>query len=220
MERPTGFSFEQYQQMFALDDAGLQGRILDLGGGFSTFNCQGRAAGYDIVSFDALYELSPAKINDRVDAWCLDLVQQGLACDSELSQAYCADLAERSRQFSQDVQSDQAQGHYLSQWQDIDKLSDSSFSCVVAPYYFFHSVAGSLDDHIDVINVLCRVATELRIFPLLAESGKAPEQLGPLMLALQQQNLALEVVTVDGEMPYGSGAMLRVTSQLCEVKIV
>ena len=67
------------------------------------------------------------------------------------------------------------------------------------------------------IRELCRVAFEVRIFPLSNNSGKMPDELGWLMLFLQQNHFGIEVREVSYKALQGSSAMLRVWNQTCAV---
>lgn len=67
------------------------------------------------------------------------------------------------------------------------------------------------------IKELCRIATEIRIFPLLDSVGKISDELGPLMLYLQKNNFGVEVRAVSCKAEHGDNALLRIWSQTCEV---
>ena len=68
-----------------------------------------------------------------------------------------------------------------------------------------------------VVSELCRVAEEVRVFPLLTEKGELSEQLGPLMLELQQRNFGIEIRQVEFENLNGGNAMLRIWARECSV---
>jgi hypothetical protein len=68
----------------------------------------------------------------------------------------------------------------------------------------------SLGFHIDSMRELCRVAGEVRVFPLLTLGGKPSPHLAPVRSALQAEGWASEVVAVDYELQRGGNQMLRV----------
>lgn len=68
-----------------------------------------------------------------------------------------------------------------------------------------------------LIDELCRVATEVRVFPLLDEQGKLAETLGLAMVDLQQKNFGLEIRQVSYHQLKGSNAMLRIWAKECSV---
>ena len=61
---------------------------------------------------------------------------------------------------------------------------------------------------------LCRVANEVRIFPLLDMVGKTSEHLAPLLLALAQAGLAMRIEKVAYEFQKGGNQMLRVRRKI------
>ena len=68
------------------------------------------------------------------------------------------------------------------------------------------------------ITELCRVAQEVRLFPLLDRSGEIAEVFGPVMLAMQQANYGIEVKQVpDKKGQLETNAMLRIWAKACLV---
>lgn len=67
------------------------------------------------------------------------------------------------------------------------------------------------------IRELCRVAQEVRIFPLMDRCGKMRDEFGLLMLFLQKNHFGVEVREVPYKTSQGSSAMLRIWSQTCTV---
>lgn len=89
------------------------------------------------------------------------------------------------------------------------------FDLVLCTDFIFHH-ALSHEKITEIVKELCRVAEEVRIFPLLNHQGKMSDALGPLMLMLQKKNYGVEVRQV----PYQSGnAMLRIWGVECEVSV-
>lgn len=79
-------------------------------------------------------------------------------------------------------------------------------------FIFYHS--HSSEEIAVLVEELCRVASEVRIFPLMDSTGKASKELGPLMLILQKKNYGVEVRSC---MFKNSNAMLRIWEQECIV---
>jgi len=82
-------------------------------------------------------------------------------------------------------------------------------------FIFHHALSR---EHVGVVlQELCRVAEEVRIFPLVDSDGKMPQELGPLILLLQQQNFGVEVRQVAYHALQGGNAMLRIWQQECHL---
>lgn len=62
---------------------------------------------------------------------------------------------------------------------------------------------------------LMRVASEVRIFPLVNEKGEPAKHLGPIIQSLQQKGLGVELKQVQQEK--GTGALLRLWNESCKV---
>jgi hypothetical protein len=208
---PTGFSFEQYKTMFALDDASLSQSMLDFMPGLSSFGCEGRLLGYDIVSFDPLLgktdDEKRAVSNQYMDSladWVSEDIARQRHRDGILEMTdYLLQASDHNRQ--------------VCSWNDLMAWEEKPLALALVPFCFFREV-DVLEDMLASVAKLTRVAQELRIFPLLDGEGETPEALGPLMLTLQSMGYGIEIVAVEGDHPYGGRSMLRIVSQVCEVK--
>lgn len=67
--------------------------------------------------------------------------------------------------------------------------------------------------YLALIKEACRIAGEIRLFPIMDEEGKVVPMLGPMMISLQAQGYGVEVREVQN----GNGAILRVWKTQCEV---
>ncbi|HLB56942.1 MAG TPA: hypothetical protein VJK30_06415 [Coxiellaceae bacterium] len=81
-------------------------------------------------------------------------------------------------------------------------------------FIFYHS--HSTKEIAELVEELCRIASEVRIFPLMDKTGKASKELGPLMLILQKKNYGVEVRSSVFE---NGNAMLRIWEQECKVGV-
>ncbi|MFN7140076.1 MAG: hypothetical protein ACK4UN_12145 [Limisphaerales bacterium] len=58
---------------------------------------------------------------------------------------------------------------------------------------------------------LCRIAPDVRMFPLLSLDRSLSRHLGPVMAAAERNGLRAEIVVVDYELQKGGNKMLRIT---------
>lgn len=97
-------------------------------------------------------------------------------------------------------------------------FGDFAFDYALCSHYFFADLdEQDVDFHVKVIKELARVANEVRIFPLIDRYGKPSPQLGPVLLALQNDDYGTEVREVDYNLQQNGNAMLRVWAQKCDV---
>lgn len=71
------------------------------------------------------------------------------------------------------------------------------------------------DFHINAIKEMTRVGKEVRIFPLLDDKGEISPLIGPVLLALQNENYGIEVKEVPSHLYEHGNAMLRVWAKEC-----
>lgn len=55
---PWGRNFEEYKEMFLIKETDKNKKIAGFGDGPASFNTQGTEQGYDIRSFDPIYQFS------------------------------------------------------------------------------------------------------------------------------------------------------------------
>ena len=94
-------------------------------------------------------------------------------------------------------------------------MSDQQFDLALCLHQLFNE--DDLDYQVKTLFELCRIAEEVRIFPLLNANGELTPSLGPVMQALQENNFGVEVREVPFEFRNGGNAMLRIWSQSCVV---
>lgn len=82
--------------------------------------------------------------------------------------------------------------------------------CLCSHLLFTYSEQLSADFHEKAILEMCRVAGEVRIFPLLDMSGKLSPHLHPVCECLRRHGYAWDTVRVDYEFQRGGNRMLCV----------
>ena len=219
-----GRSFDEYRAMFDLDgrpvvhDVGAM-RVLDVGGGPASFTAEARARGWEAIACDPLYALDGATIRDRVMAARESImamlraerqrfVWTSIDSPEALEQRRLAALAA----FLEDYETGRAEGRYRSDELPKLDLPERCFDLALASHLLFlYSRRWDLDFHLAAIWEMARVATEVRIFPLLDMAGRRSAHLEPAVEALRTAGLRAEVLRVPYEFQRGGDEMLRVT---------
>jgi hypothetical protein len=92
-------------------------------------------------------------------------------------------------------------------------FADAAFDLAVCSHFLFlYSAHLSQAVHFEGLRELCRVAREVRVFPLLALGGTRSPWLDPVAGALREAGLDVSVVPVAYEFQRGGDEMLRVVS--------
>lgn len=168
------------------------------------------------MSVDPLYRFSREGIRERIGQVFETVLEETRKNAHEFmwtSITSVDHLGEIRRQameaFLEDYPGGLAEGRYLDSSLPDLPFQDRAFGLAVCSHYLFlYSSHLSLDFHLQSIRELCRVAREVRIFPLL-ELGAVPSRhLEPVMECLTREGYRAEVRTVPYEFQRGGNRML------------
>lgn len=215
---PWGRNLNEYTRMFALTPADLRRAILDCGGGPASFNSELTDAGGRVVSCDPLYAFSESEIRQRIQETAPKILS-GLSGSldhfvwSDIRTP--EDLARRRfaamDRFLQDYGRGRAERRYLAEALPVLPFAAKQFGLALCSHLLFtYSDHLSLEFHASAIREMCRVAEDVRIFPLLKLNGGPSPHLPPVLDKLHAAGLAACVVPVAYEFQKGGNQMLRI----------
>jgi hypothetical protein len=216
---PWGRSFEEYERMFALGGADLASRMLGCADGPASFNAEATRRGLRVVSCDPLYHWDAGPIRDRIEATFDIVVEQTRRNAGEFvwdtAIASVDDLSrvrmDAMEVFLADYESGRRQGRYIDAELPALPFADQQFDLALSSHFLFlYTQQLTADFHIAGARELCRVAREVRIFPLLALGGERSAHVDPVMEAMRRDGRDASVVTVPYEFQRGGNQMLRV----------
>ncbi len=216
-------TLDDYRRMFALTDRDLERALLDYPAGISSFNAETHALGKtNVVSADPHYNLSPLDMTKRVDHIIQRLAMQLDQYADRIQERGAKTLENIIYAWNQHAQlflADYSPGKLENRYQHatLPKLpfKDFQFDLALCSDLIFRTEKTEAPEK--TIAELCRVAHEVRVFPLLDEHGNVSADIGPVMLLLQQKNFGIEVREVPYQLQKGSNAMLRVFAKECTV---
>jgi len=216
---PWGRLASEYSRMFALTSEDLNRRILDCGGGPSSFTAEMTAQGKQAVSCDPLYQFTGEEIRQRIDEiyprmTALTTANQDHFIWNEYgSPARLAETRMRAmRLFLDDYAAGKAQGRYLTGELPTLPLPSGRFDLALCSHFLFtYSEQFTQEFHLAAIVEMLRVAGEVRIFPILtAFSGDPSPHLAPILEWLNRQGHTAEIRQVAYEFQKGGNQMLVV----------
>jgi hypothetical protein len=215
---PWGRSFAEYQHLFALTPADLERRILGCGDGPAAFNAEATRQGGRVVSCDPLYQFSRADIDTRISATCDTVLEQtrrhadqfvwghGIASIEELGQVRMRAM----RVFLDDYDAGKADGRYVEASLPTLPFADGSFDLALCSHLLFlYSKQFDEAFHRAAIRELCRIAPEVRVFPLLALDGSRSSFVDACVADARAAGLEATTERVDYEFQRGGNEMLR-----------
>jgi len=214
---PWGRSYDEYLRMFDLGEADLGRRLLGCGDGPASFNARMARDGHPIVSLDPLYGATRAQIERRIDETYDDVIGQTrreqhrfvwdrIGSVDELGRVRLAAM----REFLADYDAGKAAGRYLAGELPRLDFADGAFDLALSSHLlFFYADQLDVDFHEASTLELCRVAGQVRIFPVIDVNGAPSPHLEPVRERLAARGIVSELVTVDYEFQRGGNRMLR-----------
>jgi hypothetical protein len=212
-----GRSFAEYRRMFALSDADLQLRILGCADGPASFNAESTQRGTAVISMDPLYRLDAGTIRGRIAATYDQMLEQAQRNSQQFVWNTIQSVEELGRirmqamqAFLDDYDLGKRQVRYVDAELPSIAFPDQSFDLALCSHFLFlYTEHLSEAFHRSAILELCRVAREVRIFPLLALDGRTSRYVGTIVEDLSDSwEISLE--TVPYEFQRGGNQMMRV----------
>lgn len=214
-------SLDDYQHMFALAEHDLTRSILDYPASISSFNAEMYACGHTVISADSHYNLIPFDMSKHVDniiqhlATHLHQYADRIQGEGEKTLENIVNAWNHYAQmFVTDYSHGKLEGRYRVAQLPTLPFADFEFELALCSDLLFRSKE-MLPER--MIAELCRVAHEVRVFPLLDAQGEVSATLGAVMLNLQHANFGVEVREVPYKLQKGSNAMLRIWAKQCVV---
>ena len=217
---PWGRSLIEYQRMFALTDEDLRLSILGCADGPASFNADASALGANVVSADPIYSFRQIEIKARIQAIYPEMMQQIRQNHSEFVWAQIGSVEELGhlrmkamQRFLDDYETGRKCGRYLVAELPLLPFEDRAFDLALCSHFLFlYSSQFNLEFHINSIFELCRVAKEVRIFPLLGLGSVPSHHVAPVMTSLRRTGLGVSIETVNYEFQKGGNQMMRITT--------
>ena len=216
---PWGRTFDEYVAMFSLDEADRSRSILGCADGPASFNAEALRRAVKVVSADPLYQFSVAQIRGRIAATAPTIARQlrDNAQDFLWSHFKSVDELVAARMaamqvFLADLATGLEQGRYVpAELPDLPFL-DATFDLALCSHFLFlYSEQFDAGFHIAALRELCRVAHEVRVFPLLELGGTRSRHVPQVIEALRANGCAVAIEQVGYEFQKGGNEMLRIT---------
>jgi len=194
---PWGRSFREYRDMFLLTDDDLQKTILGCGDGPAAFNTELTPAGGTVVSVDPVYRFTVDQIRSRVGEVYPEIMSEvsknpdDYIWDSICDVRHLAQVRmDAMEQFFDDYEQGKKAGRYINASLPQLPFKDNAFDLALCSHYLFlYSDHVSFAEHILAVRELCRVAIEVRIYPLVTLEGKRSPHLDPVVSELKNDGL-------------------------------
>jgi hypothetical protein len=174
--------------------------------------------GRRVVSCDPLYRYGADEIRARIDAVYPELVETAarerhrfvwdvIRSPEELGQVRLAAM----RDFLDDYEAGRRAGRYVVAGLPELPFPDGSFDLALCSHFLFlYSDELPLDYHQRSVMEMCRVAHEVRIFPLLDLKGEPSGHVGAVLEELRRRGWVARLERVPYEFQKGGNEMMRI----------
>ena len=216
---PWGRSFDEYRRMFGLSEADLACTIVGCGDGPASFNAEARRRGARVVSCDPIYAFDAAQLAGRIAATYDTVVDQtrrnvhqfrwdgGIGSVEELGRV----RLEAMQRFLDHYASEERHGAYVAADLPALPFVDRAFDLALCSHLLFlYSSELGGDLHRGSVREMCRVASEVRIFPLLTLGGTRSPFVEPCVQELRADGHEVSVESVGYEFQRGGNEMMRI----------
>ncbi len=217
---PWGRSYEEYVAMFGLTEADLKQRILGCGDGPAGFNAEGTRRGGQITSIDPLYAFDTAHIRRRISETYDTVIDQVRRHQGEYVWDAIPSVEALGRlrlsameMFLQDFAAGKREERYLVGELPVLSFENGMFDIALSSHFLFlYSDHYSLEFHRQAFRELCRVARDVRVFPLLTLDGRPSPHLKSIVTYLSRHGFHVDVWRVAYEFQRGGNELLQITS--------
>jgi hypothetical protein len=217
---PWGRSFDEYRRMFALTEADLQGFILGCADGPASFNAEATRRGSRVVSCDPTYAFNGSELRQRIAATRDQILTQTRQNQNEFVWTSIRSIEELERVrmqamdcFLADYNGGKRAGRYVAAECPVLPFSANSFDLALCSHFLFlYSDQLGETFHHSALLELCRVAREVRVFPLLALGGQRSLHIDPVVRQLSTAGCKVSVEAVPYEFQRGGNEMMRIKS--------
>ena len=213
-----GTFIDEYRRMFALSDDDLRLNIVGCGDGPASFNAEATRRGSRVISCDPIYRYDEEQLRGRIDSVRDHVLEQTrrnadefvwdtIRSVDELGQIRMAAMNE----FLDDYTSGKTSGRYIDAELPDLPFPDSSFDLALSSHFLFLYTKNLGETfHHAAIAEMCRVAIEVRIFPLLALGSIPSPLVAPVAAQLRAQGFGVSMEEVPYEFQRGGHTMMRI----------
>jgi hypothetical protein len=215
---PWGRSFDEYRRMFALSENDLGLRIVGCGDGPANFNAEATRRGATVVSCDPIYRYGVDQLRERIAATSEEILDQTRRNATEFVWTTIHSVEELGQvrmtamnDFLEDFSVGKAHGRYVDAELPNLPFDDASFDLALSSHFLFLYTSQLGESfHRLAIREMCRVAREVRIFPLLALGAVPSSLVEPTLAEFGQAGFDCSIEEVRYEFQRGGNRMMRI----------
>jgi len=216
---PWGRSFDEYCRMFDLTTEDLRRKILGCADGPASFNAEMFTQGRRVISCDPLYQFTREQIQLRIEQTYNTVITQTRDHQHQFVWNVIRSVEDLGRTrlaamktFLADYEDGKAQGRYVVGELPGLPFGTKAFDIALSSHFlFFYGDLLSLEFHENAVDELCRVARDVRIFPLLTYNAEPSPLVMPIVQHIEKTGRTASVRKVPYEFQRGGNMMLEIS---------
>ncbi|MDA3846468.1 MAG: SAM-dependent methyltransferase [Vallitaleaceae bacterium] len=215
---PLGRRKEEYIAMFNIQQEELTYSILDCGGGPSSFNREMTKDKGNVVSIDIIYQFKDTEIQNRIDETFEDMMKQAQDNKDKFVWNHIASTTELRNlrktamtMFIEDYQSGLKEGRYIYAQLPTLPFRDNEFDLALCSHLMFlYSDILSYEFHFESISEMLRVASEIRIFPIVDLNCNQSAYVEDIMASFKAKGYEVTIEACGYEFQKGANKLMRI----------
>jgi hypothetical protein len=192
--------------------------ILGCADGPASFNAEMHRCGHHVISCDPIYRSTKKQLNVQIEHACVEIIEQTRKNMNNFVWSSIGSLEElrdirfsTMRKFLDDYEEGKEQGRYVDAELPILPFDSGAFDIALCSHFLFlYSDRLSLEFHRKSILQLCRVAYDVRIFPLIDLDLRLSPYVQPIVYCLEENGFVVSVERIPYEFQRGGNEMLRI----------
>lgn len=212
---PWGRNIDEYREMFLLSDYDMKKKIAGFGDGPASFNYQATLSGYNVTSFDPIYQFSKEQLENRINE-VRDIIMKQMrenvdnfAWDKITSLDELESVRMSAmRLFLNDYVQGKAENRYIyHELPDRLPYADGNFDIGLSSHFLLMYTELGYDFHVLAISEMLRVCRQVRIFPLCDLDSK-PSEMIDSVISFFSREYDIEIKPTGYEFQKGANRLL------------
>jgi hypothetical protein len=212
-------TYEDYLKIFALSDHDLEKNIIIYPAGISNFVAKLPKRNITAVAADENYQMPPMEIDKYVSDRIHKLEEKlnTIGIKNNNKNIILQKARESAEDFKNDFPAGKLEGRYQAMQMPLLPVRNQKYEIALCPRCPLQNKDKNHNKALDIINELCRIAYDVRVFVSVSDQESFKHSLGPLLIQLQDKDTFITINDIAIKTPNTHTAMLRITQRSCNV---
>lgn len=212
---PWGRNMNEYITMFRLSPDDMSKKIAGFGDGPASFNFEAAQKGYQVTSFDPIYQFSKEELEQRIEEVRITVMQQMKENMDNYVWTHIKSLEELEslrmsamKLFLDDFDCGKAEKRYIFHTLPAKlPYEENTFDIGLSSHFLLMYTDLGYDFHIKAMTEMLRVCREIRIFPIVDLDANMTDLIGNV-IDYFQKHYHIEILKTEYEFQKGDNRML------------